>query len=497
MELINIDDLTSGYRDRMRRVALMDPLDELEGKKQHDEAGKKIDMRGLGMLTLLFFFERQLTREYKTSRQEVSEFLLHITRDTYKITPVKMEEITEIIISVFRPQDGRKRKYRFYNWETKEYEEIEYNMLKADRFNDKTDRQYYALADDGLELLFATKEFYSEFQISINQLLLKQQISKGQFHDAYRQVREMELNVITLIERSEKMRLEIVRSIVSSQTFERYQQLIEEAYDRFDREDKEFVTLKEFVKQTRDTMYRDNLQEKELESYELIHKIANELDVVHYEHTRLIELTTQLRNTAIATAQESLYYTGVPSFNFEKDIVTTILAKALSPDLMKGVMQPFMKIEQNPQWSLLSVLDGQNIIEERGEEEASAFPEAVDELAKEEYRKWLGEKYRQLIKRFVSDYEQAKINTLEDWMDLLQETDPDILSKRYFYSFWLLMHQVSPLQDKAIAGHESETLLQFVVSELDSKQLKVTELPDSLHYVDKYSIQNMAISVTD
>src|SRR5699024_7932823 len=226
MELINIQDLTSGYRDRMRRVALMDPLDELEGKKQHDDAGEKIDMRGLGMLTLLFFFERQLTREYKTSRQEVREFLLHITKGTYKLTPLRIEKITETIISTFRPQDGRKRKCEFFNWETKEHEEIEYNILKADKFNDKTDRQYYALADDGLELLFATKEFYSEFQISINQLLLKQQISKGQFHDAYRQVREMEMNVITLIERSEKMRLEIVRSIVSSQTFERYQQLI-------------------------------------------------------------------------------------------------------------------------------------------------------------------------------------------------------------------------------------------------------------------------------
>src|SRR5699024_10436412 len=184
-------------------------------------------------------------------------------------------------------------------------------------------------------------------------------------------------------------------------TFERYQQLIEEAYDRFDREDKEFVTLKEFVKQTRDTMYSDNLQEKELESYELIHKIANELDEVHYEHTRLIELTTQLRNTAIATAQESLYYTGVQSFNFEKDILATILAKPLSPEVTKGITRPFLKIEQNPNWSLLSVLTDQNIIEERREKVAYRFLEAEKDPAQEEYRQWLGEKYGDLTKELV------------------------------------------------------------------------------------------------
>lgn len=495
METINIESLTSGYRDRMRRLALMDPLDELALKRTKDENGLDVDMRGLGMLTLLFFFERRLTREYKTSREDVTHFLLKITADTYEISPRQMEKITAELIQAFRPQDGKKRYYSFFNWETKTEDEIEYTILKAHDFDSETETQYYTLAEDGLELLFATKEFYSEFQISINQLLLKQQINKGQFHDAHRQVREMEISVTNLIERFENMRTEIVRSIISDQTFERYNKLLDEAHERFEREDEEFTSLKQFIKETRDTMYRDNLKQKEIESYGLVHQIANELDEVHYKHTKLIEMTTQLRNTAIAAAQESLYYTGVQSFNFEKDIVATILGKPLSPDVMKGVTHPFLKVEQNLTWSLLTILEGQNIMEERAEAEAYHFPDAMEDAAEQEYREWLGKRYSELMETFVADYKRVTIHSLRDWMDQLQKADSPLLTKRYFYSFWMLMHQVSPLEQSKVDDHESETLLQYVLAKIENKRLIVTELPDIIHYDEKYSIQNMSIQL--
>lgn len=497
MDTINLNDLTSGYRERMRRLALMDPLDELAGKQTKDIDGIRLDMRGLGMLTLLFFFERRLSRAYQTSREHVTEFLLRMTQDTYNIPHDKMEKITAEIMEVFRPTAGKKRRFNYFNWETKETDEIEYSILKTNGHDTKTNTQYYTLDEDGLELLFATKEFYSEFQISINQLLLKQQVKKGEFHDALRQVREMELNVTTLIERFEKMRQEIVRSIVSDQTFERYQNLIQEAYERFEREDEEFKSLKQFIQETRDTFYRGDFKAEEEASYELIHKIANELDEVHYEHTRLIELTVQLGNTAIATAQQSLYYTGVQSFNFDKDIVATIFGKPLSPDTMKGVIHPFLKVEQNPRWSLLTVLADQNIVEERSEQAATDFLAPTEDLVQEEYREWLAEKYGALMEKFLEAYETKSINTLRDWMMGLKETDPGLIEKRYFYSFWIFMHQTSPITNDTMVDNDNETITQSVLQQLGSKQLIVEELPDIIQLYEKYSIQNMKITLEE
>src|SRR5690625_3920007 len=158
MDTINMNSLTSGYDDRMQRLALMDPLNELAGKRTKDSNGKDIDMRGLGMLALLFFFERRLSRAYKTSRKDLTQFLLTITRGTYEIPVTQMHKITDILMETFRPQDGKKRTFTYFNWETKTEDNITYTIIKDNGFDAKTSTQYYTLAEDGLELLFATKE---------------------------------------------------------------------------------------------------------------------------------------------------------------------------------------------------------------------------------------------------------------------------------------------------------------------------------------------------
>src|SRR5690625_2027781 len=134
-----------------------------------------------------------------------------MSRDIYHIDKRRMERIARDLITNFRPSSGKKRAFTFFNWEINDEETIEYSILKDNGFDAKTQTQFYTLDEDGLELLFATKEFYSEFQISINQLLLKQQIQKGEFNNALRQIREMEIDVDTLRERIEDMENEIRR----------------------------------------------------------------------------------------------------------------------------------------------------------------------------------------------------------------------------------------------------------------------------------------------
>src|SRR5690625_6198893 len=111
-------------------------------------------------------------------------------------------------------------------------------------------------------------------------------------------------------------------------------------------------------------IYSGDLKDQE-KSLKLITRIARELENVHYEHADLIKLTVNLRTTALTTAQETLYYTGIQSFNFDQDIVSTILSKPLSPDVMKGVIHPFLKVEQNPIWSPLTLLAEQTIVDRK------------------------------------------------------------------------------------------------------------------------------------
>ena len=75
MEEIDVQQLMDGFRDRVRRIALFDPLYDLDRKRETDLNGTRIDMKGLGLLTLLFFFEQKLIRNNKIGVKELAYFL--------------------------------------------------------------------------------------------------------------------------------------------------------------------------------------------------------------------------------------------------------------------------------------------------------------------------------------------------------------------------------------------------------------------------------------
>ena len=66
--------ITTDLKERMRRIFLFEPLYELSAKRQLDEAEKEIDMRMIGLLTLLYFFEMKLMRESKVGMEEAANY---------------------------------------------------------------------------------------------------------------------------------------------------------------------------------------------------------------------------------------------------------------------------------------------------------------------------------------------------------------------------------------------------------------------------------------
>lgn len=89
------------------------------------------------------------------------------------------------------------------------------------------------------------------------------------------------------------------------------------------------------------------------------------------------------------TAQESLYYAGMQSFNFDQDLVSRVVSAPLPMDAMKGLLHPFLKVEENRTWSPLTVLAEQNLVEEREEKVEYHFLDVNDDNTNDPYRLWL------------------------------------------------------------------------------------------------------------
>jgi hypothetical protein len=498
MELNEISDITSGFRERMRRLALFDPLFELDRKKIKNQQDMPIDMKGLGLLTLLFFFEQKIMRNHKVGIKDLALFLQKLTERQYVLDGQTCEEIASTIIQTFRPTTGKKRTYAFHDWETIEEGELEYSLLKAKAFDSKTNTQYYTLDEDGLELVFATKEFYSEFQLSINQLMLRKQLEKGEFRGALRQINEMRIDVESLNERMIKLRHEIQRSIVSEETFERYKLLLEDTHARLERENEEFSELRQFVKETKDRLYEKDYHQKEKKTYAYVLEITNQLEEVHYEHSRLLEQSIELKNHTLKAAQESLYYTGIDAFNFDQDINVRVIGTPLPLEAMKGLLHPFLHVQQERQWSLLTVFAEQNIREDREETVNYGFME-VGNQTENDYQVRLRKNYGAVMKIVLNALNKG-CSDLASVIDFLREVEEEeLLNQRFFYDFWIVLHQRSPIISGQIktAEEEQQHTMDDALRELGNRTLQVKEKIDSIQVTKRFSIQNMEIVIEE
>lgn len=499
MDRFELEGTLSGFQERMSKVALFDPLFELQRKKQTDANGQPIDMMELGLLALLFFFEQKLVRNSKAGTKDLALYLLRIMDGKLQVDSLHCEDLARDIIQIFRPASGKKREFTFFNWEAGDRQTIYTSILRANAFDAKTNTQYYALDEDGLELVFATKEFYSEFQLSIHQLVLRKQLEKGEFQGALRQINEMRIDVESLQERMVKLEHEIKRSIVSEETLGRYSGLLDDIYTRLQRENDEFDELRQFVKETRTRLYADRNPEKQERAYEYILRIANELEKVHAEHSGLLQQSMDLKNHALHSAKESLYYTGLSSFNFEQDIAGVVFGLPLPLESMRGIVSPFMVLEQRKMWSPLTLFSEQNITStgEQGPRD-EGFLEASDEESGLQFSMQRGVFFAEIMALLIQELEKDQEIELSQFIELLSDHScQNWLQRRSFYDFLLILHQRSPVRLLSKDKGVEKTGLDHAFGLLGERVLLIQEAAGIVETGTRYQIQNMKLKWGD
>lgn len=504
LQPIELSDILSGFQERMAKLALFDPLFELGRQRKTDRNGKAVAMMELGLLALLFFFEKKLMRSRRTSVKDLVEFLSAVLTDTYVLERDELDDIGRRIIHVFRPASGRKREFAFFHPGTGEEMILYTSILRTDSYEVASNTQYYALDEDGLELVFATKEFYMEFQLSIHQLLLRKQLEKGEFQGALRQIDEMLIDVETLQERIHSLEHEIKRSIVSEETLARYRSLLEDIFLRLKRENEEFSELRDFVKETRDRIYAEREPGVNQRPYELIVRIGIELEKVHNEHTRLLQQSMELESSALRAAKESLYYTGMNAFNFEQDIATFVFGTPLPIEAMKGVLAPFFPLEQSKAWSPLTVFAKQQL---SGSDEGTSVEESFLGLDEERndssFVRRRKDRFVQVVEALLRCYiklgrHEIRLSEFVAYLDEAEDEASDMKRKRYFYDCWMILHQRSPIRphvsmEKEEAGETEQGLYEAIRSLLQGRTLTVRETEGILRVNERYSIQELEI----
>lgn len=488
-------EVVKGYRDRMYRLAIYEPLIELSRKKQKDKSGNDIEYEVLGFLSLLFFYENMIIRNKEVGVRELAEFFFEINKGRIDLDLEGFRKVARNIIDVFRPPSGERKFKSFYNWESGQEETIYYSILKASKSDLKSNIQYYTLDEDGLELVFATREYYSEFQLSINQLLLRKQLEKGEFVGALRQIDEMRLAVENLKDRIFKIKHEVNRNIVSEKTHKRYRELIEDINIRLVRENEEFEELESFVKETKDAMEYEIRDEKDRRAYELIIEIDKELNIVHREHRQLLTESIVLKSTALDAARESLYFVGIDSFNFKQEIASRLISTPLPLRSSRQLIKPFLSLGFFKSWSPEALFIEQRIRTDKEEERVNEFVTLADEEVYDEYKVITMHNFKRIMEIILEIMEEEREIELGQIIESMKEAHGFILEDRSFYDFWIILHQNSPI----ILNTDKDNypgLFKEMVALLRGKYKAITvEEGRGLIEVNRFRIRNMILKL--
>jgi hypothetical protein len=485
-----LNDAIKGYSDRMKRLAIFGPLFQLKQKRNLSGQEQNTNWFGLGLLTLLFFFENMLHRRNKNGVEELANFLYMTNRNHRKIAEDEFYKIAEILIENFRDPGGKKQEETYYDWETGAENTFRFSVLKTSGYDKENHRQYYMLDEAGLELVFATKEYFTEFRISINQLLIRKQLEKGEFASALHEVNEMRIAVETIRDNIKRLSQEVSRNIISDDTYRKYANTVRETHERLEREDEEFRELYEFVNKTKLKISIELKTEKDEKAYTQIVQIVRELGEVHHTHQQLLLDALNLKNRALESAKQALYSAGLQSFNFDQEIVSRVISSPLPPLALDGLIRPFTGVHMEISWSLLSIMAKQRLHKVEQEWESRTYPE-VDEEAIRIGAANQQENFTQIMKLILDLMGSSSTIRLSDIIEFVPDK---LLHNRSFYDFWLVLHQRSPVMaSKSQSDDPLLHVLDGALTLIEDDVIVVTETDGILNITDRYVISNMVL----
>jgi len=494
---LSMNALLNNYGERMRRLALYEPLMSLQNKTTRDNNNKKIDMYDLGLLTLLFFFENKLLRKWEIGVDELSNFLNEMTHKRISLDKQGYDKVATEIIRTFRPRSGKRLTKTFYDWENDREEKVFFSILKAGKSDIVINKQYYELDEDGLELIFSTREYFSEYQLSINQMLLRKQLEKGEFVNALRQIDEMNINVATLKDRIIRIKNEVSRNVISDKVFKRYKELIEDIHARLLREGKEFEELRGFVDNAIKNMRYDVINEKDEKIYNNALKVSKELELVHLEHNGLLHESIKIQTSTLKAAKDAFYYVGVESFNFNNELASKAVTEPLNIEQIKLLAKPFLLLEKAEIWSPLSVFVPQRVLNKNDNEVNMDFV-AISEQEEERELRRTNEIFKSIMDVCLKHLTEENTILISDLVrEMKKSKEVKMLESRYFYDFWIVLHQLCPIdistQDKDKAN---STLVGVIDLVRDGyKTMTVIERNDIVYIDERFSISNMEMKL--
>ncbi len=461
------EQIINGFADRIKNIAVFAPLIDLRQRTKY-----KYSMLELGLSVLLFILEYMLKGEKGCTYEDIANFLRELIHRQYKetITYDTALEISYYLVRENLLNRGQFHTFSYMNYTTGEAEEYQFYLLELADYEIKEKVVRLKLSLVGLELLFKTKEFYNELQISISQLYLRQQIQRGIFDGALRSVDELALAVKNEKARIRHLEEQIIRDVLNVTRESEFEKQIERVNDQLEREKRVFAELKELIEFTLDEYHTGKLTAREEQAVEKIRKVYRKLiDIIH-DHESLFTDKLRLQQLMYNSIESMILNTFNTKINFQTEILQQVVKKNLDLNNLKLIIDPLFSPKRNPHFHPGKVFLEQPLkrTAELDYEEMQRLDEEMIRQEEERERELKAQKEKHLEYYLTMILKSLVVQdelTLRQILNQLKSDDPEqyyeLINRLDFYPFIIQLHQMGVIPLLTRASFQGPILLEF------------------------------------
>jgi len=444
------------FSERMKNLA---PFACLVRRLGNLQKYPEYDIFSIGMGVMLFVLENMLIGRDECTIDEISGFLQSLIYRIYKHN-IPLEDSKELAFYIRDAITGSGETYQFeyMNLENGSVETVPVKLMDVSFYEIKKTSKY-KLSDQGMELLFKTREIYSEFRLNVTQLYLRQQIEKGVFVGALQTINELSLQVRQLRERIERI-MEGIKQNVLGVNFQELKNLLERIQEQFNVERKEFSNIRHILgeqKRNLEGIDLERLSQKDLRALRYVGLISNKIGAVAREHDRLFNEKLDIIGEYLNMLEFRMRAGITDYFDFESTLLDWIGARNIPCEKVDKIFSPFFaNRSKNKAFNIMKAFEPQKIRNEEPEEHESInyddFIEQKEREQKEqaETRNNKIEAYLEKILMYVLEENETSLSAIVEKFD--QETY-EIASRDFdFYSLIIMLHQRKEIDFKDIAG---------------------------------------------
>lgn len=459
-----LDEMLSGFGERMNNIAVFSPIIALSQKTKY-----RYNLPTLGIAVMLFILENMLRVEKNCTYDAIAFFLQHVVERQYneELSQEEAAELTNFVVREGLMNNGRPHTFTYPDLEGKTEKTHKFHLVELEDYDIKDKLVRLKLSTAGLEMLFKTKEMYNELQVSITQLYLRQQIQKGVFDGALRSVEELALAVKSEKEKIRQLQEKIIRDVLQVAREHELEKQLERINEQLNREKAVFHELQELIDYTMDEYHAGKLTEKEELAIEKIMKIKRRLmDVIHL-HESLFTDKIRVQNLMNHSIESMILTAFNPKVNFETEFLFPVVQRNVELDMLKQLLDPVLPVRKPLSYNPGRAFEEQRLKgqgEEPGELELPEMAEEIQRREEEKERELQAEKEKKMEKYLLLlltpliEQEEVKVSHV---LRQVKENEPaeyeKLINQLDFYPFIVQLHQMG--QIPMLAGWETETMI--------------------------------------